>query len=60
MVQRFLSPLQPFTLESLVALEQWSSVQGQDQKKNLVKRSSNRRQQLTMQQLPAKNDKSEL
>jgi len=41
MAHSFVSPLQPFTLESLVALEQWSAVQSPARKKNSDKASSN-------------------
>jgi hypothetical protein len=33
MSQSFLSPLQTFTLESLVALEQWTAVQASSRRK---------------------------
>ena len=39
MSQSFMSPLQTFTLESLVALEQWAAVQASSRRKTGVNRA---------------------
>ena len=38
MAQNFMSPLPVFTLESLIALEQWSTAQSQNRRKTAPKR----------------------
>ena len=39
MSQSFMSPLQTFTLESLVALEQWSAIQASNRRKSGASRT---------------------
>lgn len=60
MAQSFLSPLQPFTLESLVASEQWSAVQAPVRKKSSVKSEAVRQRRRESDSEALKQTKTEL
>ena len=57
MSQSFMSPLQTFTLESLVALEQWAAVQASSRRKTGTRAKTDvPRNNLRRESTPKKNE----